>query len=75
MRAAAETLAARARTQYVDGIRRGATLRGRRREAGGDRHGWERAYQQHGALLEVHQMFSEFEALRPDPRFRDCSAA
>jgi hypothetical protein len=31
----------------------------------------ERAYQQHGALLENVRISPEFEALRPDPRYQD----
>ena len=31
----------------------------------------ERAYQQHGALLEYIRISPEFEALRPDPRYQD----
>ena len=30
----------------------------------------ERAYQQHGALLEYIRISPEFEALRPDPRYQ-----
>jgi hypothetical protein len=31
----------------------------------------ERAYEQHGALLEYIRVSPEFEELRPDPRFKD----
>jgi len=70
MRAAAETLAARARTQYVMAF--GVALLyadAGEKQAAID---WlERAYQQHGALLEYIKCSPEFEALRPDPRFQD----
>ncbi len=70
MRAAAETLTARSRTQYVMGF----SVAPLYAEAGDKEAAidWlERAYEQHGALLEYIRLSPEFEALRPDPRFQD----
>ena len=70
MRAAADTLAARARTQYVMafGV---ASLYAQGGEKQAALEWLERAYQQHGALLEYIRISPEFEALRPDPRYQD----
>ena len=70
MREAAETLTARARTQYVMGMLVAALYA----EAGEKKTAidWlERAYEQHGALLEYIRISPEFEELRPDPRYQD----
>ena len=70
MRAAAETLAARARTQHVMAFSVALLYAN-----AGDREAaieWlERAYQQHGALLEYVRISPEFKDLRSDPRFQD----
>jgi len=74
MREAAETLTVRARTRYVMGMLVAALYA----EAGDMKAAidWlERAYEQHGALLEYIRISPEFEALRPDPRFRTFFAA
>ena len=70
MRAAADTLAARARTRYVMAFSVALLYANAgEKEAAID---WlERAYQQHGALLEYIRISPEFEALRPDPRYQD----
>jgi len=70
LREAAGVLAARARTQYVMAFSVALLYASAgEKEAAID---WlERAYQQHGALLEYIRMSPEFEALRPDPRFQD----
>jgi tetratricopeptide (TPR) repeat protein len=70
MREAAGVLAARSRTQYVMGM----VVASLYAEAGEKKAAidWlERAYQQHGALLEYIRMSPEFKELRPDPRFQD----
>ena len=70
MREAAETLAARARTQYVMTFSVAVlyALAGEKKTA----IDWlERAYEQHGALLDSIRITPEFEELRPDPRFQD----
>jgi tetratricopeptide (TPR) repeat protein len=70
MREAADTLAARSRTQYVMGMMVALLCAN-----AGDKKAaldWlERAYQQHGTLLEYIRISPEFEALRPDPRYQD----
>jgi hypothetical protein len=70
MRAAADTLAARARTRYVMAFSVALLYAN-----AGDKKAaidWlERAYQQHGTLLEYIRISPEFEDLRPDPRFQD----
>ena len=70
IRDAAETLAARARTQYVMGFRV-ALLHAHAGERKVAIDWLERAYEQHGALLEYIRVSPEFEVLRPDPRFHD----
>jgi len=70
MREAAETLAARGRTQYVMAFSVAVlyALAGEKKAA----IDWlERAYEQHGALLDSIRITPEFEELRPDPRFQD----
>jgi len=70
MRAAAETLAARARTQYVMGFRVALMY-----ASAGDKNAailWlERTYQQHGAMLEYIRISPEFGELHSDPRYQD----
>jgi eukaryotic-like serine/threonine-protein kinase len=70
MREAAETLAARSRTQYVMafGV---ALLYANAGEKTAAIDWLERAYQQHGALLEHIRISPEFKQLRPDPPFQD----
>jgi tetratricopeptide (TPR) repeat protein len=70
MREAAETLAARSRTQYVMGFRV-ADLYARAGEKKAAIDWLERTYEQHGAMLEYIRMTPEFKELRPDPRFQD----
>jgi hypothetical protein len=70
MREAAETLAARARTQYVMALSV-ASLYAQAGEKKAAIDWLERAYQQHGALLEHIRISPEFKELRPDPRFQD----
>jgi serine/threonine-protein kinase len=70
MREAAGVLAARSRTQYVMGM----VVASLYAEAGEQKAAidWlERAYRQHGALLEYIRMSPEFKDLRPDPRYKD----
>jgi eukaryotic-like serine/threonine-protein kinase len=70
MREAAETLAARSRTRYVMAM--GVALlyaNAGEKTAAID---WlEKAYAQHGALLEYIRMTPEFKELRPDPRYQN----
>jgi tetratricopeptide (TPR) repeat protein len=70
MREAAETLTARSRTQYVMGMLV-ASLYAQAGEQKAAIDWLERAYQQHGALLEYIRASPEFKDLRPDPRFQD----
>ena len=70
MRAAADTLAARARTRYVMAFSV-ALLYANAGENQAALDWLERAYRQHGALLEYIRISPEFEDLRPDPRFQD----
>jgi len=70
MRAAAETLTVRARTQYVMAF--GVALLYANAGEQTLAIDWlERAYAEHGAMLEFIGMSPEFESLRPDPRFQD----
>ncbi len=70
MREAAATLATRARTQFVMpfGV---ALLYAQAGEKKAAVDSLERAYQEHGALLEYIRITPEFNDLRPDPRFQD----
>ncbi len=70
MREAAETLAARSRTQYVMAFEVAALYaHAGELEAALD---WlERAYRNHGAMLEYVRASPEFKALGTDPRFQD----
>jgi tetratricopeptide (TPR) repeat protein len=70
MREAAETLTARSRTRYVMGTVV-ASLYAQAGEKKAAMDWLERAYQQHGALLESIRMSPEFKELRPDPHFQD----
>ena len=73
MRAAADTLAARARTRYVMAFSV-ALLYANAGEKKAALDWLERAYQQHGALLEYIRISPEFEDLRPDPRYPGSAA-
>jgi TolB-like protein/Flp pilus assembly protein TadD len=70
MREAAETMAARARSQYVVAfLVAGLFAHAGEKKAAID---WlERAYEQHGAMLEYIRISPEFKDLLPDPRFQD----
>ncbi len=70
MREAAATMAARARTQFVMAFSV-ALLYAQAGEKKSAIDWLERAYQQHGALLEYIGMTPEFKDLGPDPRFQD----
>jgi TolB-like protein/tetratricopeptide (TPR) repeat protein len=70
MRAAADTLAARARTRYVMAFYV-AVLYANAGDTKAALDWLERAYQQRGALLEYIRISPELEALRPDPRYQD----
>jgi tetratricopeptide (TPR) repeat protein len=70
MREAAETLAARSRTKYVMGMLV-ASLYAQAGEKKAAIDWLERAYKQHGALLEYIRISPEFKELRPDPGYKE----
>jgi tetratricopeptide (TPR) repeat protein len=70
MREAAETLAARAGKRYVMSFRV-ALMYAQAGEKTAAIDWLERAYEQHGAMLEYIRISPEFLELRPDPRFQD----
>ena len=70
MREAAETLVARSRTQFVMAFTV-ALLYANAGEKDAAINWLERAYEQHGGLVESIRITPEFKDLRPDPRFQD----